>query len=162
MLIHICPIKALIGKQDSLQGRFRPAAAVLCSSFPFDEEKLGFLPQKLLLRFHDRSDPRASDIFTPTLAAAVRDFVDSLPPSSDLFICCDSGQSRSSAIAAATYRYLNKDEMIVWKDPRYHPNPLVYRLQCEAYGLPLSRLQLLRRRYISRRAFHRAIRQSRR
>lgn len=159
MLISIYPIKMLLMLREQLEGK-NNTAAVLCSSFPVDDNKFDWIASKPILNFDDTTDANAERVFTLETALQIREFVDGLEASAALYICCDSGESRSSAIAAATYRYLKRDEMIVWKDPKYHPNGLVYYLMCQAYDLPVSRLQVARHKQINQRAFRDAVKAS--
>ena len=46
----------------------------------------------------------------------------------DVFICCDAGESRSPAVAAALYEYeYGETADHIWKSKDYHPNMHVYR-----------------------------------
>lgn len=119
--------------KEELNGNY---AAVLCSSYDLIPDDYAWLSNKLMLQFDDVLDAHHSGAFSISMAIQIKDFIDRLPQATVLCICCDSGESRSAAIAAAVYRYLRKDEMIIWKDPHYQPNVLAYRLQCEAFHLP--------------------------
>lgn len=89
-------------------------------------------------------------------------FVDKLDDNiADLFFCCDSGESRSPALATAYMRYFGMDEMSIWRNPRYHPNSLVYKFQCKALGKPISAIGLKYRTYISKQALKKAIKRAR-
>lgn len=155
MLIKICPIKRLLQIREQLESN-NNIAAILCSSYKIPTEKFDWIPH-IALEFDDIATPSPGRSFDEDKSKRIREFVDGLPKHGTLYICCDSGESRSAAIAAATYCYRNKDEMIIWRDPCYHPNLLVYKLQCEAYGVSVSRFQLWRRARISRRAFRNAV-----
>jgi len=69
----------------------------------------------------------------------IKDFIDSvLNDYEQLYICCDSGESRSAAIAAATYMNLGFSDKSIWKNCKYHPNKLVYKVMCMEYGIKIS------------------------
>lgn len=156
MLISVCSIKRLQSAGERLRQR-RDIAAVLCSSFEVKEENFRWLREKIVLRFEDTANAGSERAFSPEMALSIKSFVDEHKDASGMYICCDSGESRSSAIAAATYRYLNRDEMIIWKDPQYHPNTLVYSRMCKAYGLQVSELMTDRLTRISQKAFKDAV-----
>lgn len=138
MRIQIYPIKRLyleLEKAADTSG----AAAILCSSYSVSTEKVQKLKKVLVLCFDDTPDANRPRAFSNEGAERVADFVEALDEKTRmLYICCDSGESRSSAIACAVARHLGKDEMMFWRDPHYHPNPLVYTLQCQAFGLAAS------------------------
>ena len=49
-----------------------------------------------------------------------------------IFICCDAGESRSPAIAAALYEHENGENAdFIWNSSEYHPNMYVYRTMKE-------------------------------
>lgn len=132
--IRICSIKELflIAKQV----RLHHAAAILCSSYPINQEKVKQIPHAICLSFDDIVDETRDRAFDLDKAEHIRCFLETLDPSVQaLYICCDSGESRSAAIAAAIMRHFGMNENCVWENPHYHPNPLVYRLMCKAFGI---------------------------
>ncbi len=149
--IQIYPIKILyrIAEEADLS----ECAAIVSSSYEADRSRLnGFL--KLLLLAFDDVGEGGNNAFNADLANEVRIFLDSLPDNTDtLFVCCDYGESRSAAMAAAIMRYKGADEMKVWRNPKYHPNVLVYGTLCEALGVPISHKEISEREEISRKAF---------
>ena len=58
-------------------------------------------------------------------------------------LCCDSGESRSAAVAAAILRYWGDDEMTIWRNVHYHPNRLVYYLQCKMLNCSITKIRVL-------------------
>ena len=78
-----------------------------------------------------------------------------------LYICCDRGQSRSAAIAAAILRYCGGDDVgEIWeRADKYAPNPYVYRLQCQAFGISVNDRQAKQLQRRNKRQFKRLIRQ---
>lgn len=91
------------------------------------EQPLPPLPDRncLCLSFADTENERHPNVFRREQAVQLRQFFDALPEDADLFVCCDSGQSRSAAIKAALLRYQGKDDRGIWDDPNYHPNACV-------------------------------------
>lgn len=135
--IIICPLRKLY--QFAAEGDMREVAVLAVSSYEIRKDKLvGFCAQHCM-NFSDIVDANNVDSFTADTAKTIVAFVRTLPENIDtLFVCCDSGESRSTAMAAAVMRYNRMDEMFIWKNPHYHPNPLVYTLLCEAFGIHVS------------------------
>lgn len=135
--IMICPLKLLY--QFAVDGDMSNVSVLAVSSYDIDEEKLVAFRSKLLLNFADVTSGTDFSAFTKAKAESITEYVKELPGNLDtLFICCDSGESRSTAMAAAISRYNGSDEMKIWRNPHYHPNPLVYKLLCDAFGIQVS------------------------
>ena len=97
--------------------------------------------ESLVMSYDDVIDPKDSCAFNTELAARVADFVkrvESNPAVEGLYSVCDCGQSRSAGVAAAIVRYLGGEDLGIWDSPYYKPNPLVYRLTCEALGIEVT------------------------
>ena len=97
--------------------------------------------ESLVLNYDDVIDPTDSFAFTPELAAEVAEFVKRVESDLDvehIYSACDGGQSRSAGIGAAIVRYLGGEDLGIWDSPHYKPNPLVYRLTCEALGIEVT------------------------
>lgn len=143
--------------QEPVQGE--RTAALLCSSYPIREDVIVGKVEWLALRFDDTAIPRGPDSFTHQMGEDVRRFWDGLQGRTQtLYVCCDSGESRSAAIAAAILRRMGENDKPIWRNPRFHPNPLVYRVQCEAFGVGISTLGLRFRIWVNHREFRRAVR----
>lgn len=111
-------------------------AVLAVSSYDIDKAKLKPFCKVLCLSFDDITDSKYGSVFTFDTAKEIADYIKSLPEYLDtLFVCCDSAQSRSTAMAAAISRFNGLDEMKIWRNPQYHPNPLVYDTLCNALGL---------------------------
>ena len=95
--------------------------------------------------------------FSKADAAAFADFVKHLE-ADVLYCCCDAGESRSPAVAAAVMRFLGLDDMQVWENPHYHPNMLVFETLANALGADASDEEKDFRFYTNRKAFRDAIR----
>ncbi len=134
--IEIRPIKWLY---YNLENEQRNAHAVIVSSYNVRKEKISALVSVLILSFDDIVDGDNCRAFNRKFAEEIFSYIKSLPSDTEvLYVCCDSGESRSSAITASLLKIYGKGDMAVWENPRYHPNPLVYRLMCEEAGVILS------------------------
>lgn len=154
--IMICPIKLLY--QYAADGDMSNVSVLAVSSYDIDENKLVGFRSKLLLNFADVTSSTDSSAFTKTTAMSIADYVKDLPGNLDtLFICCDSGESRSTAMAAAISRYNGSDEMKIWRNPHYHPNTLVYPLLCDVLGVSVSKVELQAKCWTNEKALSDAI-----
>ena len=129
------------------------AAVICCQTLPELSRHPGL--QVLHIPFGDVTDPARPDAFREAYGRRIREFADRVP-ARRLYCCCDSGESRSAAVAAALSRYLGRDETAFWLEPKLHPNPLVYRLLCRACGLKASRLRTAWLQHRNRQAFRNA------
>ena len=154
--ILICPLKKLY--QLAEDGDMTDVAAIAASSYDIRKDKMRLFGRSLCMHFADTPDAQRADAFNARTAAELAAFIQSLPASLDtLFVCCDSGESRSAAMAAAILRYLGQDEWRIWHNPHYHPNPLVYSLLCISLGAPVSPSDLQSRIRTNQQAFSDAI-----
>ena len=39
-------------------------------------------------------------------------------------------------------RYQRGDKMEIWENPHFRPNPLVYKLQCAAFGIDVNDIEI--------------------
>lgn len=131
--VHFCPIKRFVADME-YEDMTEDIAAVFATSY--DMDIYPNLEKYICIGFDDITDKRDPSAFTPVIAERIKSFVLSLEGVSDLFFCCDMGQSRSAALACAFMRYYGYDEMQVWSDADCHPNMLVYSVMCEALDLP--------------------------
>ena len=135
--IMICPIKQLY--MLALDGDMSEVAVLAVSSYDISQEKLKVFSKKLCLNFNDITNAADALAFTDDKAKQVAEYIKTLQDDLDtLFVCCDSGQSRSSAMAAAILRYKGFDDMKIWRNPKYCPNPLVYKLLCKAFKIDVT------------------------
>lgn len=136
--IYISPIKAVLHCLDDPALDF-----ILCTS---EDYLFKPLPSNVLqLDFRDTVDPNDPAAFSPHLAAEVATFLRRPDARPELFVCCDCGVSRSAALAAAIQHAGGGNDLPIWRDQDYMPNPLVYRLMCEALGLGVSEQELKER-----------------
>ena len=158
--VRICSNRLLTLHRDELSEEI--VYAVRCSSAPLSQADLEWPEHQIFLEFVDTVTDRM-DAFQPKQAERIAAFVRDVPEGALLFFCCDAGVSRSSALAAACLRSRGRirEEMEIWSDPAYHPNSLVYKLQCRAYGVHVTGFDLKRHMQINEQAFSNAIRHSR-
>lgn len=151
--ILICPIKAILDELDDLSTGF-----ILCTS----DDSLVIEPREnvLLLHFADITDARRADAFTAEQAAKVCSFWKNRALYSTLFVCCDSGESRSPAIAAALIRSTGQSDLEIWQNTEYHPNPYVYTVMCRELGMKVDSSEVEERKAANQRAFERQIKQT--
>ena len=98
-------------------------------------ERFGTLDRRsnvLVLHFADTEDRKRHDTIDESDVKAIVDFLES-SESTDAFICCDEGVSRSPAICAGLLKCSGRDDDYIWKDPGYRPNVLVYRKVLEYF-----------------------------
>lgn len=78
-----------------------------------------------------------------------------------LYVCCDSGESRSTAMAAAIMRYYGKSDKEIWTNHHYHPNLLVYKEQMRAFGFKVGKLRMKYLKYINNKALNKVMKKTR-
>ena len=156
MELRICPIKGLyqlLRETDAAN-----CAAVISSSADVDAERLTGISY-VFLQYDDVDTEIPGRSFSESDAARILGFLQKLGPEIDtLWCCCDAGQSRSPAVAAAICRRWGLDDSHIWKDPRYRPNMLVFDLLTKAFGLPVSDEEKDFLLYTNRKPFRDAIR----
>lgn len=136
--IKVYPIKLLIMQIEKGKIQLDNTATILTSSYDIDASKLSGVNLQLLLRFDDITE-NSSNAFNSEYAENTKSFIDELPEQiTTLYVCCDAGVSRSSAIAATINKYLGRDDLYIWEDPHYSPNPLVYKILCKELGIDIS------------------------
>lgn len=129
--IYISPIKAVLHCLDDPALDF-----ILCTS---EDYLFKPLPSNVLqLDFRDTVDPNDPAAFSPHLAAEVATFLRRPDARPELFVCCDCGVSRSAALAAAIQHAGGGNDLPIWRDQNYMPNPLVYRLTRRVFDAPTT------------------------
>lgn len=123
--ILISPIRTVIKEIPS-----STAFYILCSSYAWDNRA----PNAIELHFLDTLNKTNPFAFTHDHAMIILEFFLSTPRNADVFICCDSGESRSAAIAAALKKYQGEPDSYIWNSKEYHPNTLVYEICCDVFG----------------------------
>ena len=127
--ILISPVKAVaeVLQDDTLD-------FILCTAMPVPRGQ--DRSNVLILDFLDIEDENNPLAFRDGHAAQIVRFLSRPGANEDLFVCCDSGESRSPAIAAAIRLAAGESDMPVWESPEYRPNRLVYARLCGAMGIP--------------------------
>ena len=154
--IHISSIKAVT--EDTFTDVVGDFAVINCA-----ERKNNFLtanPPALLLQlsFADITNENDPNCFSLEHGKEIRAFYESLPPSvTDLFIFCDAGESRSTAIAAAILLAGGRSDAPVWSNPFYHPNTFVFGRLCQAFGMKMTEAQIAEKKRQSEDAFRSAM-----
>ena len=152
--IIISPIRAVLNDLADPTADF-----VLCSSETIVETD--GRENVLFLRFIDTEEIDDPMRFRQSDAERICGFLSREDANEDLFVCCDSGESRSAAIAAAVQLAVGEDDLDIWKSTDYHPNGLVFRMMCSALKLDLSEEEIRRRKDINDAAIHVKIADSR-
>ena len=155
--IHIYPIKGLT---EELLNQYESPALIICSSRVSRLGKALFANDFCAVNFLDTIDENDEGSMQPQHADTILSFLHSLDSLQkqikDLFICCDGGDSRSPAIAAAILRSLGKNDHVVWENPFYTPNILVYYRMCRAFGIPVSWEDVLKLLQVNEEAYKEA------
>lgn len=133
---------------------------IIASSYDAD---IDFISEsnKIVLNFDDTTIQNRNS-FNLNFAKKIHSFMDNTDiKKHQIYICCDSGISRSSAIAAAILRKYNEDENIIWNNYNYHPNLLVYKILCDEFKLKNTKIGLKRREKININALNKQINKTR-
>jgi len=133
-IIHILAIPAI--GPEVLDLPMSRSAIIACTSR--DNRYLNLFPekQKCIVPFADVEDPNHPMAIRGAHARFIIRFLRNLPEEvTDLYVCCSKGGSRSPAVAAAILRMSGRKDDIVWKNPFYVPNKLVYQVICREFGL---------------------------
>lgn len=152
--IHVLPIKGL---SDEVIENISTSAVIAISSVPERLGRVG-LYNWCALSFADVENPDMKDAFTINHATLIKNFILELPSIlTDLYICCDSGESRSPAIAAVLLILSGRSDDCVWNNPFYKPNLLVYRVMCKAFGIIITEEELFAKKQQNEQALSNAI-----
>ena len=158
--LMICPIKRLYYElEENLPDR--KTIAILLSMEELKHTNLNLLDACCKVRVFDTEIVDRPFSFAYTDGIAVKNFLEKESDFERLYVCCDMGESRSTALAAAILRYYGQADKEIWKNPRYHPNLLVYEKQLNAFDIGISKLKLRYLKYVNNRALKNAIKNSR-
>ena len=153
--IRVCPLKRLYQLIAS-ENTHRWAAIISSSSQP-DIRKLGSAAY-VFRRYDDIDMEIPGRSFSREDADAFAGFLSAQAPKADvIYCCCDAGESRSPAVAAAVSRYFSVRDDHIWQNPHYHPNMLVFDRLTTALGVPVSDEEKDLLIYLNRKAFTDAI-----
>ena len=129
--IMISPIKSVLFDLEEDGVDYMLFSSEIEDSFN-EKENVLFLH---FLDIENSSDPLS---FQKYQADAIVKFISRPEANKDLFVCCDSGESRSSAVAAAILLAIGKTDKDIWESVEYHPNKLVFSKMCKALHINLS------------------------
>ena len=135
MNIKTLPLKAaiLFNKRGYIDNQ--TAIIHILSAYKTTDEANTISDTELWLAFDDVVDKNHINAMKMEHAEIIRHFVLTLPRDiTTLIICCAGGFSRSPAIAAGILKGLGYSDMHIWKNPRYSPNMLCYRMMLKAFG----------------------------
>lgn len=155
MTIVICPIKRLY---QCLKEPMNCRSGVIISSASEIDSAILRGTSYVFRRYDDLDYECPGRSFSQADAMAFADYLRALDRQTEtLYCCCDAGECRSPAVAAAVMRYFRMDDMPVWRDPHYHPNMLVFAMLTDALGVPVSDEEMDLRFYTNQKAFRNAI-----
>lgn len=132
------------------------AIVIACSSYPVDESKLTIPHIVEMFDDLDREVPgrSISNMAVNRIGLFLQEHEQK---TEQILVACDSGESRSSAIAAAICRHFGLDDTHIWNNPHYHPNPLVFLKVCHRLNVPMSDETVDYLVEMNYRAFHKAV-----
>ena len=158
LYMKILPVKALYRE---IANQKQKIAAIICCEEPIQAEKL-FGTFYIHVPFADVLAGGAG-AFCRADAGKIAEFVNALPDDVErLYIACSAGESRSAAVGAAIIRYFGGDDLAaVWLKPKFHPNPYVYKIMLEAFGIKVSQREIRHIEKVNAKALKKAIRQTR-
>ncbi|MBQ9922183.1 MAG: hypothetical protein IJO52_08345 [Clostridia bacterium] len=156
--LEICSAKQLYERLANELPDKKTIAIFLTNDVP-KHRMLNLLDDMVYFKVWDALDIRSHFAFNYMHGLHVRGFLQKNDDFEKLYVCCDSGESRSSAMAAAILRYYGGSDRAVWKNPHYHPNTLVYTEQMEAFGFKVGKWRLKYLGYINRKALRKAIKE---
>ena len=136
-VIHIMAIPGICGDIIDLPKECN--AIIVCTERWNENVRLFDEGNRLLLTFLDYEDPALLGGFDESDARKILDFLDGLSEEvTDLYVCCSKGGSRSAAVAAALLKMSGRSELLVWENPFYVPNTLVYARLLRFAGYEIS------------------------
>ena len=132
--IHILAIPAITPEVFDIP--IRKCAIIACTNRDNKHLKLFPPKQRCIMPFADLEIPGDYRSINRAHARAIIRFLRQLPRGvTDLYVCCSKGGSRSPAVAAAVLRMSGRSDKVVWDNPYYVPNWLVYQTICREFGL---------------------------
>ena len=153
MEILVYPIKQLYAV---MQDPPVNAVAVISSAYELEEDRLTVPHITEIYEDLDMEVPGRS--LSREAAKRMAHFLKGIPESVETVLCaCNAGQRRSTAVAAAVHLYFGMDDMPIWENPAYQPNPWVFTLLCEALNIPVTDEMLDFRMETNHYAFRKAI-----
>ena len=154
--IHICPIKKLPTELDKNLPD-RKTVAIMLSTEDLTYHDFGLPDAYYKANVLDTEIEGKRFSFNYEDGLKVKKFLDLHSDFERLYVCCDSGESRSTAMAAAIMRYYGKSDKEIWTNPYYHPNTLVYKEQMRAFGFKVGKIKLCYLKHLSNKALEKLI-----
>ena len=117
------------------QGKQFPDVALIeiTGENPFITFDFNNFGRRLKLCFGDVTEHSDPNAMSKNQANDIIEFVSSLDEKiQTIYVSCEAGISRSSAVAAALHRFYGMDENKIWDNPQYHPNYHCYKLVMDA------------------------------
>ena len=152
MKIEVYPIKQLYSVLQEC-----PAHTVAAG--PVEEERLTVAHIVEIYEDLDTDVPGRS--LSREAADRIATFIREIPVTTQRILCaCNAGQCRSTAVAAALHLYYGMDDMPIWENPAYKPNPLVFCLLCQSLDIVMTDEMLDFRLETNYHAFRNAIRKT--
>lgn len=149
MRIQVLSIKQ--AKEELKKKCTKNVKCIIVSSYQNDIEDIS-KENKLILNFDDITTKNEKS-FNSYMAKEIHKFLGNIDLDKyEVYVCCDSGISRSSAIAAAILRKYGEDEDVIWQNCNYHPNLFVYEELCREFGLENSKMRLKKKEKINTKA----------
>lgn len=153
--IIICPIRAVLRELDDPNTDF-----IICST-ELQMEK-SYPSNVLLLPFADTEDEKHPLAFSAEQAEGAAAFFCRDGHNQDITVCCDAGESRSAAMAAALMLSDGQSDEDIWGSAEYHPNTLVFRLMCHELGVQVGQEDIEQRKALNDKAIRDEIQRNRR
>lgn len=154
--LHVLPIKEI--EQAVISLAPESYAVIVCSNYEYNFKRAECARHWLGMTFADLTDSARPDTFKPEHGMILRRFLENLPDDvTDLFICCESGESRSPAVAAALMLASGRKDKEIWQNPHYHPNQSVFQLVCRSFGVFMPSVFVWFRTRMNRTALHKEI-----
>ena len=154
--IRICSIKQLCLYLDK-ELPDKKTIAIFLTMEKTEHPNLRLLDKYLKVSVFDTEVEDRAFSFSYGDGLQVKEFLEKENDFGRLYVCCDSGESRSTAMAAAILKFYGQSDEEIWTNPHYHPNILVYKKQLNAFGIKISNTKLKYLKYVSERALKRAI-----
>jgi len=154
--IRICSIKQLCLYLDK-ELPDRKTIAIFLTMEKTEHPNLRLLDKYLKVSVFDTEIENRAFSFNYGEGLQVKEFLEQENDFGRVYVCCDSGESRSTAMAAVILKFYGQSDEEIWTNPHYHPNRLVYKKQLNAFGIKISNIKLKYLKYVSERALKRAI-----
>ena len=134
--IHISPARSIVGD-------IQPDCSYIIISSGEEYRHLGEYSNVLILNFADTECGERSDAITALDIQKICEFIE-MCNTTDVFISCDAGESRSPAVAAGLLSLRGIDDSYIWTSSDYRPNTLIYRRMLETadYSNPFAETEI--------------------